>query len=159
MFEFMYRPEYLQLNTKVLFTEGKTKAIGVSNFGVSDLKALKSSARVWPPALNQCSLSVGYHDDQTMAYCDAHKIVYMAYSPLCGGSNGSSCKHGSVMSLPPVQTIAQTHNVSAAQIALKFLVQQVPMHAPCPRKSVQCLRVRVACAHEHDHPCVALELR
>ena len=27
-FEFMYRPEFLQKDTKVLFTEGKTKAIG-----------------------------------------------------------------------------------------------------------------------------------
>ena len=27
-FRFMYRPEYLQVGTKVLFTEGKTKAIG-----------------------------------------------------------------------------------------------------------------------------------
>ena len=27
-FEFMYRPEYLQVGTKVLFTEGKPKAIG-----------------------------------------------------------------------------------------------------------------------------------
>ena len=27
-FEFMYRPEFLQIGTKVLFTEGKTKAIG-----------------------------------------------------------------------------------------------------------------------------------
>ena len=27
-FEFMYRPEFLQPGTKVLFTEGKTKAIG-----------------------------------------------------------------------------------------------------------------------------------
>ena len=27
-FEFMYRPEFLQKGTKVLFTEGKTKAIG-----------------------------------------------------------------------------------------------------------------------------------
>jgi len=28
IFEFMYRPEYLRTGTKVLFTEGKTKAIG-----------------------------------------------------------------------------------------------------------------------------------
>lgn len=28
VFEFMYRPEFVQQSTKVLFTEGKTKAIG-----------------------------------------------------------------------------------------------------------------------------------
>jgi diketogulonate reductase-like aldo/keto reductase len=105
-------------------TAGKTRAIGVSNFVVSDLQALKASARDWPPAINQCSLSVGYHDDATMRYCDENKIVYMAFSPLCGGSNGSSCTHGSVMSLPQVQAVAASHNVSAAQVALKWIVQQ-----------------------------------
>ena len=52
-------------------TAGKAKAIGVSNFGVRELETLKKSARVWPPAVNQCSMSVGYHDDATIGYCDA----------------------------------------------------------------------------------------
>lgn len=45
---------------------GKAQAIGVSNFGVAELDALRQSARKWPPAVNQCSLSVGYHDDPTI---------------------------------------------------------------------------------------------
>ena len=73
------------------------------------------TAQDWPPALNQCSLSVGYHDDATIKYCDDNKIAYMAYSPLCGGPNGSSCRHGSVMSLPQVKQIASAHSVSPAQ--------------------------------------------
>ena len=76
------------------------------------------------PALNQCSHSVSLHDDETAAYCDAQGIVYMSYSPLCGGSNGSSCQHGSVMHQPQVQAIAKAHGKSAAQVALKWLVQQ-----------------------------------
>ena len=104
---------------------GKTDAIGVSNFNVADLRALKAkAAKVWPPAVNQCSLSVGYHDDATIRYCEREKITYMAYSPLCGGANGSSCHHGGVMSLPQVQSIASSHNVSSAQVALKWIVQQ-----------------------------------
>lgn len=62
---------------------GSSKAIGVSNFVPSDLEELKKTATTWPPAINQCSMSVGYHDDKTIAYCDANDIVYMAYSPLC----------------------------------------------------------------------------
>ena len=103
---------------------GKTKQIGVSSFSASDLEALKTTATVWPPALNQCSLSVGYHDDDTIAYCKKEGITYMAYSPLCGGPNGSSCRHGSVLSVPEVQAVAATHNVSAAQVALKWIVQR-----------------------------------
>lgn len=103
---------------------GKSKAIGVSNFAAADLVALKRGARYWPPAVNQMSTSVGYHDDATMKYCDGEGITYMAYSPLCGGSNGSSCSHGSVMTRPQVVAIARAHGVSPAQVALKWLVQQ-----------------------------------
>ena len=103
---------------------GKTASIGVSNFGVADLRELKRAAKVWPPAVNQGSMSVGYHDDETISFCGQEGTTYMAYSPLCGGSNGSSCQHGSVMHLPKVQSIAKVHNVSAAQVALKWLVQQ-----------------------------------
>jgi len=103
---------------------GKSSAIGVSNFSPSQLRQLQTTAKDWPPAINQCSLSVGYHDDDTIKYCDENKITYMGYSPLCGGPNGSSCRHGSVMSIPQVQAIAASHNVSAAQIALKWIVQQ-----------------------------------
>ena len=103
---------------------GQTRQIGVSNFVVSDLEKLKLTAKSWPPALNQNSLSVGYHDDDTIAYCKREGITYMAYSPLCGGPNGSSCRHGSVLSVPEVQAVAATHNVSAAQVALKWIVQR-----------------------------------
>lgn len=103
---------------------GKTKAIGVSNFDSADLRTLKQSARLWPPSLNQASMSVGFHDDDTIATCDRERIVYMAYSPLCGGSNGSSCRHGSVFAIPEVTSIAKAHQVSAAQVALKWIVQQ-----------------------------------
>lgn len=103
---------------------GKTKAIGLSNFGVEDLMKLKKTATLWPPALNQCSMSIGFHDDRTIAHCDEEKIVYMAYSPLCGGRNGSSCTHGSVMDIPEVKQVAAVHNVSTAQVALKWIVQQ-----------------------------------
>ena len=40
---------------------GKTRAIGVSNFTVAHLEALKATAKVWPPAVNQVGfpLSLG----------------------------------------------------------------------------------------------------
>ena len=43
-FEFMYRPEYLQVGTKVLFTEGKTKAIGSIRELVSPTAASPNAA-------------------------------------------------------------------------------------------------------------------
>jgi len=102
---------------------GLTSAIGVSNFGIKDLQKL-AKTQTEPPVLNQCSLSVSHHDDETIAYCKSIGIVYMAYSPLCGGHNGSSCTHGSVLRIPEVNQIAAAHNVSAAQVGLKWVVQQ-----------------------------------
>ena len=57
-------------------------------------------------------------DDATVAYCELHGITYSAYSPLEGLSGGS------VLKIPAVVSIAKAHNVSAAQIALKWQVQQ-----------------------------------
>ena len=87
----------------------------MSNFRIADLEMLAATAKV-RPAVNQCSHSVSYHDDATAAYCEQRGIVYEAYSPLCGGANGSSCDHGSVLSIPLVQQIAIAHGVSAAQV-------------------------------------------
>ena len=102
---------------------GQTKAIGVSHFTRTDFEKLKKTSTI-DPVVNQCSLSVGFHDDETIQYCDSNDIVYMSYSPLCGGVNGSSCQHGNVMTIPEVVRIASKHDVSPAQVALKWIAQQ-----------------------------------
>lgn len=106
--------------------QGLTLDIGVSHFLQSDLEELMKTATE-KPVLNQCELSVVHHDDATMAYCTSQGIVYQAYSPLCGGFNGSSCTWSggkNVMTLPDVIKIATAHNVSPAQVGLKWIVQQ-----------------------------------
>jgi diketogulonate reductase-like aldo/keto reductase len=104
-------------------TAGKTKTIGVSNFEISDLEALAKTQRV-APVLNQYSHSVKYHNDELIEYSRSKGIVHMAYSPLCGGFNGSSCTHGNVLKLPELLSIGAAHNVSSAQVALKWIVQR-----------------------------------
>ena len=45
-----------------LLEEGKTKSIGVSNYGVGQIEEMKSYAKIWPPHVNQievCMPSVG----------------------------------------------------------------------------------------------------
>jgi len=107
-------------------TAGQTKAIGVSHFLQADLEALMKTATI-KPAVNQCELSVSYHDDATIAYCKQQGIVYQSFSPLCGGFNGSSCSMRggkNVLTVPQVQQIAAAHSVVAAQVGLKWIVQQ-----------------------------------
>lgn len=92
---------------------GKTRAIGVSNFNSTELAALLETASV-TPAINQCKLSVGAHDDVTISFCKAHGIQYEAYSPLRGGE----------MSLPAVEKIGTSHGKSGAQVVLRWIIQQ-----------------------------------
>ena len=41
-----------------LLDEGKTRAIGVSNYGIGHVEEMRGYARVWPPVVNQNEVSV-----------------------------------------------------------------------------------------------------
>jgi len=41
-----------------LHDEGRVKAVGVSNYGVSHVEEMKSYAKVWPPHVNQLEVSL-----------------------------------------------------------------------------------------------------
>ena len=51
------------------------------------------------PAVNQCCLRVGVHDDAAIALCREHGIVYQGYSPLGHGTNTTAPP---VLKLPDV---------------------------------------------------------
>jgi diketogulonate reductase-like aldo/keto reductase len=55
--------------------QGLAKAIGVSNHKKKDIDAILSLGGS-TPAINQCQMSVGSHDDQTISYCKSHNITY-----------------------------------------------------------------------------------
>jgi len=90
-----------------------TRAIGVSNFVESDLRAILDAKPKVVPAVNQCSMSVGHHDDSTRAFCSARTITYEAYSPL---------RHVDFSDERLVK-IASNHGVSVAQVALRWITQ------------------------------------
>ena len=89
---------------------GKARSLGVSHATAVDLEKLRKTATVWPPAVNQCELSVVFHDDATIEYCRAHGITYQSFSPLCGGFNGcarSACTLA--LPLPRSRALASAH--------------------------------------------------
>lgn len=92
---------------------GLARAVGVSNYVSKDLKALLEDGGE-APAVNQCSMSVGNHDDSTISFCNAHSITYESYSPLRRVDLGDR----------RLSSIASVHNVSTAQVALRWIVQQ-----------------------------------
>ena len=47
----------LWLALERLLAEGKTRSIGVSNYGISHLEEMKEYAKIWPPHVNQIEVS------------------------------------------------------------------------------------------------------
>jgi len=108
-----------------LVRSGKARAIGVSNFNSTELRELLETAEV-KPAVNQCEFSVGDHDKalygsdpSTRDYCKEQGITYAAYSPLGGNMNPFDVHHSK-----DVNEIAAAHNMSWAQVALRWVSQQ-----------------------------------
>lgn len=98
--------------------QGKLKSIGVSNFNVKQMQKVMNKATV-PIAVNQIEYNVFSHDEEIIEFCDANNITVEAYSPLSGAKGAQS-----VFKDETVKAIADAHNVSAAQVALRWIVQR-----------------------------------
>lgn len=96
------------------FLRNQSRAIGVSNFGPADLEPIVQKGRM-VPHVNQIQLNLLQKDTATIEYCTQHGIHVEAYTPLAKGRVAQD--H------PIVQRIAHAHNVSAYQIALKWILQ------------------------------------
>ena len=68
-----------------LYTEGRVRAVGVSNFIPHYLEELKKSAKVLP-MVNQIELHVGYMQKEVVEYNNNNGIITEGYSPLGTGA-------------------------------------------------------------------------
>lgn len=94
-------------------SEGRARAIGVSNYLVPHLKELLAEAQE-PPAVNQIEIHPFLQHRETRALCKEHGIVVEAYSPL---TRGRKLDH------PVVQDVAKRTARSAAQVLLRWGIQ------------------------------------
>ncbi|KRL65244.1 aldo/keto reductase [Companilactobacillus versmoldensis] len=99
---------------------GKVKSIGVSNFDVHDLESLLTTAKV-TPAVDQIQYYVGHTEPKISQFTKDHNILIEAYSPLATGK---------MLSNPTVERIADKNNVSVAQLAIQFVVQNGALPLP-----------------------------
>ena len=97
-----------------LLEEGKIKSIGVSNFWPEHLEALLDSAKI-KPAVNQIEFHPGYWQPETTQYCKEKGIVLQAWSPLA---------RGRIFENEILIEIANRHQKTVSQIALRWIVQQ-----------------------------------
>lgn len=94
--------------------DGLTRHIGISNFTVAQIE---EAARLTsePLVCNQVECHPFLDQSKVIAACRRHGMAVVAYSPLARGGIGNHKVLG---------RIGAAHGKSAAQVALRFLVQQ-----------------------------------
>lgn len=108
-----------------LLTEGKVRAIGVSNFMPHHLKQLLAATDI-VPALNQVELHP-YFIQRDVQEADAeHGILTQAWSPIGGITfyPGWGEARRNVMEDPTIADVARKHGKSPAQVMLRWHLQQ-----------------------------------
>jgi diketogulonate reductase-like aldo/keto reductase len=119
-----------------LLDEGKTKSIGVSNFGVQHIEEMRRYAKVWPPHVNQIEVSPPSRFWQEVevkqvltklklhpwcqqrvidAYCRENGIVVEAYSPIV--RNYKACH-------PTLVELANKYGKSTQQVLIRYAIQK-----------------------------------
>lgn len=103
-----------------LQSKGKIKAIGLSNFLPHHLDHILNICKV-KPVVNQLEMHVGYMQEYAANYAKSKGLVLEAWSPLARGAlkdNQLLCE------------LSKKYNVSAGQIALRFVYQSGAIPLP-----------------------------
>jgi diketogulonate reductase-like aldo/keto reductase len=106
-----------------LLGDGKVRAIGVSNFMPDHLARLLEATSV-VPAVNQIEVHPYFRQSELLAVDDEHGIVSQAWSPIGGITFYRDGSHGSTLKDPVIGEIATAHGKSAAQVMLRWHLQQ-----------------------------------
>lgn len=107
--------------------QGKIRDYGVSNLDIDDLKVFCSADSQGLCATNQVLYNLSCREPEwaVKPFCEQKGMSMMAYCPL---------DQGSLLFEPVLQTIADKHNATPAQIALAWLLHQ-PSVIAIPKSS------------------------
>ena len=108
-------PTVMWRTLEELYQKGLFRAIGVSNFYPNTFLKIVKGATVMP-VLNQCETHVLYQQRKMLEYLKPYNVELEAWSPLAEGRHG-------IFKNPSLTAVGERHGKTAAQIALKFLVQ------------------------------------
>lgn len=103
-----------------MLKEGKTRAIGVSNFMKHHLAKLLPQVDIIPQ-INQIEFSPFLYLKELQNYCEENGIRIEAYSPLT---------HGKKLENPVLKTIAERYSKSSAQILIRWGLQRHLIEIP-----------------------------
>jgi 2,5-diketo-D-gluconate reductase B len=97
-----------------LKAEGRTRAIGVANFNIALLKTVVEQIKA-PIACNQVEYHVFLDQTPLRKYLAAKSIPLVAYCPVAQGRAATD---------ETLMAIGRKHGATAAQVALKWLLDQ-----------------------------------
>ena len=97
------------------YKAGKLRAIGVSNFFPDHLIDLASNMEI-PPMVNQVETHVFNQQREARKFMDEFGTHIMAWAPLAEGRNN-------LFTNPVLMRIGEKHGKTAAQVALRWLLQ------------------------------------
>src|SRR3982750_1933255 len=107
---------------ETLLSDGKVRAIGVSNFMVDHLTQLLDRAEVMP-AVNQIEVPPYFVQPEVQAFGAEHGILTQAWSPIGGVTFYREGEHTSTLKDRVIVEIAEAHSKSPAQVMLRWGVQ------------------------------------
>ena len=146
-----------------IFNSGKSRSIGVANYGISDLQEIIDAGMLLP-SVNQVPYHLynAAHQQPLKAFCEAHGIVLLSYSPLgipdWHAFPTPALPSNSTLTDPVVLSVAAAHApATPAQVVLAWLWQQnMPSN---PRELIgACARLRRAHSRARA-PCVRARLQ
>ncbi|WP_433612262.1 aldo/keto reductase [Prescottella agglutinans] len=114
---------------EMILSDGRARAIGVSNFQVPHLEQLMEHTGI-TPAVNQVELHPALQQGELRAFHARHGIATEAWSPLA---------QGAILGDEAMTKIAAAHGVTPAQVALRWHIQTGNIVIP---KSVTPVRIR-----------------
>ena len=121
---------------ETLLGDGRVGAIGVSNFMPTHLQRLLEVAKV-VPAVNQIEVHPYFQQRELQEFDREHGIVNQAWSPI-GGITFYRGSGNSTLEDPTILAIAEVHGKTAAQVMLRWHLQEGRSAIP---KSVKPARI------------------
>ncbi len=97
--------------------DGKIRSLGLSNWYIEEMEAFLPQVDI-PPALVQNEIHPYYQESEVIDYMHQKGIVMQAWYPLGGRGHQSE-----LLSDPVIEKIAQAHGKSAAQVILRWDLQ------------------------------------
>lgn len=106
-----------------LLADGKVRSIGVSNFMRPHLETLLAETTV-VPAVNQIEVHPYFTQADVQAFGAEHGILTQAWSPIGGITSYRGDHTTSTFGDPEILAIAEAHGKTAAQIMLRWHLQE-----------------------------------